>query len=381
MKAILVAGTRPNFMKVAPILRALRARGHDPVLVHTGQHYDEVMSGIFLRDLALGTPDYYLGVGSGSHAVQTARIMESFDTVLEEVRPDWTVVVGDVNSTLAVALVVSKRRYELGTRLAHVEAGLRSGDWSMPEEVNRVVTDQVADLLLTPSRDVESNLRAEGIPSERCVFVGNVMIDSLLDTLPGARAAAPDFARPHQRPFVLATLHRPSNVDDPGRLESILQGLTMLSTDYRVVLPLHPRTRARIATFGFESQLGALDVRTPLGYREMVAATDAATVVVTDSGGLQEETTVLGVPCVTVRAETERPITVEKGTNRMMPWPPSAVGLVETVRSAAAAGRRAVGEVSPDGWDGQAAARVVDALARSEAWRGSEGNAGIPHQT
>ncbi|MBK6843389.1 MAG: UDP-N-acetylglucosamine 2-epimerase (non-hydrolyzing) [Gemmatimonadetes bacterium] len=362
MKVIVVAGARPNFMKVAPILRSLRERGHTPVFVHTGQHYDEAMSAVFLRELEIDTPDYHLGVGSGSHAAQTARIMESFDPVLEAVRPDWNVVVGDVNSTLAVALVVSKRRHELGTRLAHVEAGLRSGDWAMPEEVNRVVTDRLSDLLLTPSRDVVDNLRAEGLWSDRCQFVGNVMIDSLLTSLPRARAAAPAFARHPARPYVLATLHRPSNVDDPERLAGILQAFERLSHDLDVILPIHPRTRARLTTFGLDALLDRLTVMAPLSYLEMVAATDAASVVVTDSGGLQEETTVLGVPCVTLRAQTERPVTVTEGTNRLVPWPPTSEGVVASVREALARGRRGVGEAAPEGWDGAASQRIVRAL-------------------
>jgi len=365
MKVIVVAGARPNFMKVAPILRALRARGHQPVFVHTGQHYDEAMSAVFLRELDIEAPEYHLGVGSGSHAAQTARIMESFDPVLEAVEPAWTVVVGDVNSTIAVALVVSKRRSELNTRLAHVEAGLRSGDWSMPEEVNRVVTDRLSDLLLTPSHDVEANLRGEGLWGTQCVFVGNVMIDSLLAVLPRARAQAPDFVRHRSRPYVLSTLHRPSNVDDAERLSGILSALDALSHDLDVVLPLHPRTRARIASFGLESLLTRLHVLSPLSYLEMVAATDGAAVAVTDSGGVQEETTVLGVPCVTVREQTERPITVSQGTNRMVPWPPTAEGIVGAARDAVRRGRKAVGELAPEGWDGRAGERVVEALERA----------------
>lgn len=365
MKVIVVAGARPNFMKVAPILRALRARGHQPVFVHTGQHYDEAMSAVFLRELDIDAPEYHLGVGSGSHAAQTARIMEAFDPVLEAVAPEWTVVVGDVNSTIAVALVVSKRRHELHTRLAHVEAGLRSGDWSMPEEVNRVVTDRLSDLLLTPSRDVEANLRAEGLWGEHCVFVGNVMIDSLLASLPRAREHARALVTGRTRPFVLSTLHRPSNVDDPERLAGILRALDMLTHELDVVLPLHPRTRARLTAFGLESLLARIEVLSPMSYLEMIAATDAAAVVVTDSGGVQEETTVLGVPCVTVREQTERPITVTQGSNRMVPWPPTTEGVITAVHEALARGRRAVGELAPEGWDGRAGERVVEALERA----------------
>lgn len=363
LRALLVAGARPNFMKVAPILSSLREEGHEGVLVHTGQHYDSKMSDAFFRDLDLPDPDYHLGVGSGSHAVQTARIMESFEPVLEEVRPDWLIVVGDVNSTLACALVASKREQDLGCRIAHVEAGLRSRDWHMPEEVNRVLTDRLAHLLLTPSRDAHPNLVAEGIEPARIRFVGNVMIDTLLRLLPAAREL--DIAvRLDVEPgrFAVATLHRPSNVDDPKTLGVALKAIERLREKMPVVLPLHPRTRRNIEVFGFQDELRHLTVLEPLGYLEMLSLNDSAAVVLTDSGGLQEETTALGVPCVTLREQTERPITVSEGTNRLVSWPLTEHGILESVSRAIAQGRAEPGTRRPEGWDGRAGERVVSAL-------------------
>ncbi|HEX8362168.1 MAG TPA: UDP-N-acetylglucosamine 2-epimerase (non-hydrolyzing) [Longimicrobium sp.] len=360
MRVLVVAGARPNFMKVAPILRALEARGDEAVLVHTGQHYDASMSDAFFRDLELPEPDFHLEVGSGSHAQQTARVMERFEPVLEEVRPEWLVVVGDVNSTLACALVAAKRKEELGCGIAHVEAGLRSRDWRMPEEVNRVLTDRVSDLLLTPSRDAHPNLRAEGIEEERIRFVGNVMIDTVLHQLPRARELdVPGRMGLERGGYALATLHRPSNVDDPQALGAVLRALAAVKMP--VVLPLHPRTRNRAEAFGLGGQLGGLRVLEPLGYREMLSLTDGAAVVLTDSGGLQEETTALGVPCVTLREQTERPVTVSHGTNRLAPWPLTLDGVLASCAQALERGRGAPSQ--PEGWDGAAGARVVDELA------------------
>lgn len=363
MQVMAVAGARPNFMKVAPILRALEAAGHESVLVHTGQHYDARMSDAFFQDLELPEPDYHLGVGSGSHAVQTARIMEAFEPVLLESRPDWLMVVGDVNSTVACALVASKLREQTGVRIAHVEAGLRSGDWRMPEEVNRVLTDRLSDLLLTPSRDAHSNLRVEGIAGERVVFVGNVMIDTLLHQLPYARALGFVESMGLERGrFAVATLHRPSNVDDAGALGAVLGALGRVAEEMPVVFPVHPRTRKNAETFGLGSLLERLHVVEPLGYRQMLSLTDAAAVVLTDSGGLQEETTALGVPCVTLREQTERPVTLVEGTNRMAPWPLSTKGLFAAFRDSVECGR-APARSRPEGWDGRAAERVVQALS------------------
>jgi UDP-N-acetylglucosamine 2-epimerase (non-hydrolysing) len=368
LRVLVVAGARPNFMKVAPVLRALSAAGHTAVLVHTGQHYDARMSDAFFADLAIPEPDHHLGVGSGSQAVQTARVMEAFEPVLLQVRPDWVVVVGDVNSTLACALVAAKLRHEIGCRIAHVEAGLRSHDWRMPEEVNRVLTDRLSDLLLTPSHDALPNLLAEGIDPARVVFAGNVMIDSLFAQLPAARALdVPARLGVPRGAYAVATLHRPSNVDDPRALAAVLGALERVAETMPVVFPIHPRTRARIDEFGLGGAAARLRLLEPLGYREMLSLVDGAAVVLTDSGGLQEETTALGVPCVTLREQTERPVTILQGTNRLAPWPLTAEGVHGSVRQALAEGRRAEGG-GPDGWDGHAAERIVEALAGAGAF-------------
>lgn len=362
MRTLVVAGARPNFMKVAPILRELRRSGSQSSLVHTGQHYDARMSDAFFADLGIPAPHFHLGVGSGSHARQTAAIMAAFEPVLLEQRPDWVVVVGDVNSTLACALVTVKLKQEVGSRVAHVEAGLRSGDWRMPEEVNRVLTDRVSDLLLTPSRDALPNLLAEGIAADRIQFVGNVMIDTLFAQLPQARAA--DMAASlglQRRGYAVTTLHRPSNVDDRDSLQAVLEALALVAARMPVVFPVHPRTRLSVEAFGLGELLSTLHVLEPLGYTRMLSLVDGAAVVLTDSGGLQEETTALGVPCVTLREQTERPITVSQGTNRLVPWPLSADGVYETVCTVLDQGRAASGS-RPEGWDGQAASRIVATL-------------------
>jgi UDP-N-acetylglucosamine 2-epimerase (non-hydrolysing) len=361
---MLVAGARPNFMKVAPVLSALTAEGHTGILVHTGQHYDEQMSDAFFRDLGLPEPHHYLEVGSGTHAAQTARVMLAFEPVLRSERPDWVVVVGDVNSTLACALVAAKLREELGCRIAHVEAGLRSNDWRMPEEVNRVLTDRLSDLLLTPSRDALPNLTAEGIPAERVVFVGNVMIDTLLRHLPAARGLdLPARLGLRRGEYVVSTLHRPSNVDEREPLAVLVEALARVARELPVVLPLHPRTRQKLESFGLASKAEALRLLDPLGYTEMASLTDGAAVVLTDSGGLQEETTTLGVPCVTLREQTERPVTITEGTNRMAPWPLTVDGVVGAFRAARAQGRAAPGRHCPEGWDGESGRRIAAALA------------------
>jgi UDP-N-acetylglucosamine 2-epimerase (non-hydrolysing) len=360
---LVVAGARPNFMKVAPILAALERRGVPRVLVHTGQHYDPAMSGDFFRDLGIPAPDYHLGVGSASHAVQTARIMESFEPILLERKPRWVVVVGDVNSTLACALVASKLREQLGLKIAHVEAGLRSHDWTMPEEVNRVLADRLADLLLVPSRDAIPNLIAEGLDQARIRFAGNVMIDTLLQQLPAAQTSG--VLQRYRLPaegYAIATLHRPSNVDDARSLSVILDALVRVSEELPVVFPMHPRTRRNAEEWNLRPQLERLRVFEPLGYRNMLALTSAAAVALTDSGGIQEETTVLGVPCVTLREQTERPVTVTEGTNQLAAWPLTADGIVSAYREARARGRVAVGSCRIEGWDGGAADRIVDAL-------------------
>lgn len=362
-RVLLVAGARPNFMKVAPILDALDNVGHAGILVHTGQHYDDQMSDAFFRDLGLPEPAHYLNVGSGTHATQTARVMMAFEPVLRSERPDWVVVVGDVNSTLACALVAVKLRPELGCRIAHVEAGLRSHDWRMPEEVNRVLTDRVCDLLLTPSSDALPNLMAEGIPAERVVFVGNVMIDTLLQHLPVARTLdVPSRLGLRRDGYAVATLHRPSNVDDAASLHLLIETLAEVAREMPVVLPLHPRTRVNLERFSLTQLAAPLRIMDPVGYTEMISLTDGAAVVLTDSGGLQEETTALGVPCVTLREQTERPVTVTHGTNHMAPWPLTVNGILDSYRAALRMGRLEPGARCPEGWDGRAGRRIVAAL-------------------
>ena len=362
LKVLVVAGARPNFMKVAPILRALEAAGHEGILVHTGQHYDTTMSDTFFRELGIKNPDYHLGVGTASHAVQTARIMEAFEPVLTKVHPQWLVVVGDVNSTMATTLVASKLRTETHMHIAHVEAGLRSYDWRMPEEINRVITDRLADLLLTPSQDAAGNLLAEGIPEANICFVGNVMIDTLMTQLPIARATdTVEQLGLRRRHYVAATLHRPSNVDDPEALAAVLQGLALVAESTAVVLPLHPRTLKNIERFHLGPMLTPLTVLEPLGYTEMLALTEGAECVLTDSGGIQEETTALGVPCVTLREQTERPITITEGTNHMAPWPLTPRGILTAYADSVAAVAQAA-PPRPAGWDGHASERIVKAL-------------------
>ncbi|HEY7897709.1 MAG TPA: UDP-N-acetylglucosamine 2-epimerase (non-hydrolyzing) [Gemmatimonadaceae bacterium] len=362
MKVLVVAGARPNFMKVAPILRALEAAGHETVLVHTGQHYDTAMSDTFFEELGIKTPDYHLGVGTATHAVQTARIMEAFEPILMKVHPQWVVVVGDVNSTMATTLVASKLRTETHAHIAHVEAGLRSYDWRMPEEINRVITDRLADLLLTPSEDAAANLAAEGIPADKVTFVGNVMIDTLMLQLPVARATDTlERLGLRRRHYVAATLHRPSNVDDPAALAAVLDGLALVAESLPVVLPLHPRTLKNIERFHLGPMLTPLTVLEPLGYTQMLALTDGAQCVLTDSGGIQEETTALGIPCVTLREQTERPITITQGTNHMAPWPLTPRGILGAYADSVAAVAHAT-PPRPVGWDGHASERIVKAL-------------------
>jgi len=304
-----VVGARPNFVKAAPVLRALRQRGVRQTLVHTGQHYDRNMSDVFFTQLEIPEPDFNLEVGSGSHAAQTAEIMRRFEPVVLERKPDMTLVYGDVNSTVAAALVCAKLLIPVG----HVEAGLRSFDRTMPEEINRMVTDRISDLLFTPSEDGDLNLMREGVPKERIHLVGNVMIDSLVRLLPAAKSCSKN-GLPER--FALVTLHRPSNVDDGESLRQILDCLTKVGNDLCIIFPVHPRTRQRIADFGINCEnVRLLD---PLPYIEFLSLQTRAAVVITDSGGIQEETTYLGVPCLTLRQNTERPITVTLGTNTLV---------------------------------------------------------------
>jgi UDP-N-acetylglucosamine 2-epimerase (non-hydrolysing) len=366
MKVIHVVGARPNFMKTAPIIREMeRHPEFQQLLVHTGQHYDERMSQVFFKELGLPCPDVDLGVGSGSHAAQTAGVMLALEPVLESHRPDWVIVVGDVNSTVAAALVAKK----LDIRVAHVEAGLRSFDRTMPEEHNRVLTDHLADLLLTPSRDADANLGKEGIPRDRIHFVGNVMIDTLVRLLPltEQRPILADLGLVGQAgvsvPYVLVTLHRPSNVDDPDVLAGVLRALDAVAQRMPVVFPIHPRTRKRLTEFAIEipdrSQLRLVD---PLGYLDFLALERQASVVLTDSGGIQEETTYLGVPCLTMRPNTERPITITEGTNRLVPSQPDAIAAA--VEAAVMPGHEDRESHVPERWDGKSAARIVEVLRR-----------------
>jgi UDP-N-acetylglucosamine 2-epimerase (non-hydrolysing) len=348
-----VVGARPNFMKAAPVMRALLNRDNvKQTLVHTGQHYDASLSDVFFRELDIPEPDVNLKVGSGSHAQQTGEIMIRLEPVILERKPDWLLVYGDVNSTAAAALVCAK----ISVRIAHVEAGLRSFDRNMPEEINRLVTDQLAHLLFTPSQDGNENLLREGIAPEKIRLVGNVMIDSLVRLLPKANAAPiPDL--PSR--YALVTMHRPANVDDPTFLQELLRALQTISQRIVVVFPMHPRTRQRVASFGFENLLdGNIRVTKPLSYLEFLGLQAKASIVITDSGGVQEETTYLHVPCLTVRENTERPITTTLGTNVLV-----GRDMAQLRKEAARILRGGVphGEIPPL-WDGRAGIRIAEEL-------------------
>jgi UDP-N-acetylglucosamine 2-epimerase (non-hydrolysing) len=316
MKILHVVGARPNFMKAAPVMRALaERRSISQLLVHTGQHYDSNMSEVFFKELDIPEPDINLEVGSGSHAVQTAEVMMRLEKVLLSKNPDLVLVYGDVNSTVAAAVVCAK----LLIRVGHVEAGLRSFDRAMPEEINRLLTDQIADFLFTPSVDGDKNLLREGVPQEKIHFVGNVMIDTLVRLLPKAETKEKAQEAAEHELYGLVTLHRPSNVDDPRMLTQIVNALEAISRDLPIIFPLHPRTRKRISECGLAfSQDARCDLIDPIGYLEFLSLQKNATLLITDSGGIQEETTFLGVPCLTVRENTERPITVEMGTNTIV---------------------------------------------------------------
>ena len=348
---VCVAGARPNFMKIKPVLDALEAAGVRVTLVHTGQHYDDAMSEVFFEELGIRAPDVHLNVGSGSHAEQTARIMVSFEPLIADLAPDWVVVAGDVNSTLACAIVAAKA----GVMVAHVEAGLRSRDWSMPEEVNRVVTDRVSDLLFAPSSDAVDNLRAEGYRDDQIVLVGNVMVDTLLSNL----------ERASQRPILqqlgltplsygLVTLHRPANVDHPEMLGNLLSALGDISSELPLLFPVHPRVTATLAALDIPAGLRLIP---PAGYLDFIALQKSARVVLTDSGGIQEETTVLGVPCVTLRDNTERPITLTEGTNHLAGRDRDTITKVTREILENPPPPR-----SPALWDGKAAARIASAI-------------------
>lgn len=363
MRITCVVGARPNFMKMAPILRASEKIDNLQMrLVHTGQHYDERLSKLFFDELALPEPSAYLGVGSGSHAAQTARVMMTFDEDLDKYPADAIIVVGDVNSTLACALVAVKR----GVAVAHVEAGLRSRDRSMPEEINRLLTDQISDYLFTTERSAADNLRAEGIDHDKIHFVGNVMIDTLLHhRQAAARRGILQKLNLEPRSYALCTLHRPSNVDTPGDAKNTIRAVESIAARIPVLLPLHPRTQAKLAEFGLSDRIAhsrTISMVQPLGYLDFLALMDNARLVFTDSGGVQEETTVLGVPCLTFRENTERPITVTEGTNHVVGTNPDRVAAAaDDVLSAARVARQRV----PELWDGRTAERIVSILSRT----------------
>lgn len=355
MNLVHVVGARPNFMKVAPVMAALGRLDHfSQALVHTGQHYDANMSDIFFRQLGMPQPDVNLEVGSGTHSVQTAQIMMRFEEALPKLKPDLVLVYGDVNSTVATALVCAKHRI----RVAHVEAGLRSFDRTMPEEINRLLTDQIAELLFTPSRDGNENLLKEGIDSTRIHLVGNVMIDTLIRLMP--KAQLPRIPGLDAK-FVLVTLHRPSNVDEPAMLQTILSTLIEISRDIQVLFPVHPRTRQRLQQSRFPSECHQrLLLVDPLGYLEFLALQRNASLVVTDSGGIQEETTYLGIPCLTVRENTERPVTVEVGTNILVG---KDMGRLKSETGRVLQGKAKRGRIPPL-WDGKAGERIADILVK-----------------
>ena len=357
VKVMHVVGARPNYMKIAPVMREMAARTGqvEQCLVHTGQHYDRSMLDVFFEDLGLPESDYSLGVGPRTPSSQIAEIMQRFEPVLLDRAPDWVVVVGDVNSTLACALVADK----CGVRVAHVEAGLRSFDRAMPEEINRVLTDQLSALLLTPSRDADANLLREGIDPRRIVFVGNVMIDSLEACLPRARERLLRIRGELglAGSYVLATLHRPSNVDEPVRLREIVGALNQVAGKAEVLFPVHPRTRQRLADAAIPMAPGVKLVG-PQSYVDFLALQAGAALVLTDSGGVQEETTCVGVPCLTLRPNTERPVTIEQGTNRLVPpGEDIAVAAFEALQESGRPSTR-----RPELWDGRTARRIADAI-------------------
>ena len=352
-QVLCVAGARPNFMKIAPVMAALAETGVAAQLLHTGQHYDAAMSDSFFADLGIPRPDHHLEVGSGSHAVQTAEVMKRFEPVLESVQPQAVLVVGDVNSTIACALVAAKR----GVRVIHVEAGLRSYDRSMPEEINRVLTDQISDLLFTTERGALANLQREGIDAARVEFVGNVMIDTLHRNLERAVPAARTLGTALPQ-YAVLTLHRPSNVDDAATLAALLDVVGEINRRLPVVIPLHPRTRGNIERFGLTARLDGLRILPPVGYLEMLGLMRDARLVLTDSGGIQEETTALGVPCLTLRDNTERPVTIAEGTNTLVGPHPDAIRAAfnDVMTNGGKAGR------IPEYWDGRAAMRIAHTL-------------------
>lgn len=363
MKLLHVVGARPNFMKVAPVWQAIAETNYEQTLVHTGQHYDVAMSDVFFTDLGLPAPEHYLGVGSGSHARQTAAVMTAFEQVVETIKPDWVLVYGDVNSTVAAALVCAK----LLIPIAHVEAGLRSNDRTMPEEINRLVTDQLADRLFTPSADGDANLLREGIAGHKIFLVGNVMIDSLVRLLPVARRSTV-LARigVSAGEYAVLTLHRPANVDDDRELSRLVMLMAELAERLPIVFPVHPRTRQRLSTLGPAADAlanGNVRLVDPLGYLDFLRVMSAARLALTDSGGIQEETSYLGVPCLTLRTNTERPITIDHGTNTLVGHDLELCATLfhAIIDDEFAWDRRPAGGIPL--WDGHAAERIVASFA------------------
>jgi UDP-N-acetylglucosamine 2-epimerase (non-hydrolysing) len=363
LKLVLVAGARPNFMKVAPLIKCIERHNRENpnggrrislCLVHTGQHYDAQMSSVFFKELGIPAPDVNLEVGSGSHAVQTANVMTRFEPVCEREKPDWLVVVGDVNSTMACTLVASK----IGIKVAHVEAGLRSFDRTMPEEINRIVTDSLADLLLTPSEDANVNLRREGVPDAKIRLVGNIMIDALVANLAKARATPiRDSLGLDGQPFVYVTLHRPANVDHQETLKAIMGELEKLARRVPVVFPMHPRTRKMLSDYGITlAASGTLRILDPIGYHDSLCLTENARMVLTDSGGLQEESTFFHTPCLTLRPNTERPVTITHGSNRLT----TLATLGRDISEVLGSDKRT--DKTPQLWDGCTAERILREL-------------------
>ena len=354
---ILVVGARPNFMKIAPIYAELQSRGQELILLHTGQHYDDNMSKVFFDDLGMPKPDIYMGIGSGSHAYQTGTVMIEFEKICQEKDPSMVVVVGDVNSTVACTIVCAK----MGIPCAHVEAGLRSFDRDMPEEINRILTDSVADLLLTPSPDGDQHLRAEGIAEERIIRVGNVMIDSLYNNLARAESSSIQDDLGLEDDYSILTLHRPSNVDDEEIFSGIISALEVIGKEIQIVFPMHPRTEKMAKQFSLYERIASISkikITGPVGYLDFVALMSKSKLVLTDSGGLQEETTALGIPCITLRENTERPITVTEGTNTIVGCDPELIK--STALDALTTGGKS-GRI-PDMWDGKTAHRIADVL-------------------
>lgn len=360
LKVLNIVGARPNFMKIAPIVREMRRRSDEflPLIVHTGQHYDEAMSDSFFRDLGIPKPDFHLEIGSHSHAVQTAKIMMAFEPIVLQEKPDWVLVVGDVNSTIACAIVCAK----LGVKIAHVEAGLRSRDRQMPEEINRILTDSISDLLLTTSQDADENLKQEGVSDNKIKFVGNVMIDSLFYNLEKSKESKTrESLDLVDKDYAVLTLHRPSNVDEKEVFSGLLEALITISEKIPIIFPAHPRTLGNIEKFGFGELVAESNIRLiePLGYLDFMNLYSGAKLVLTDSGGLQEETTALSIPCLTLRENTERPITIELGTNILVGTNP------EKIKNAAFEILENHSEKDakiPPLWDGNAAERICDAL-------------------